>query len=263
MAILTLQPAIPQAQGLISAGLQSRILSPTDADFTARQESYWSNSAKITPACTVQPQSAEEVAISVKAPVAAGQKFGVRSGGHTNWAGSKNIQDGVTSDLREVYAELDKHRRAVTGGRGGNVGAAGLLLGGGNTFFTARQGFACDNIVSYRVVLANGTVVNADEQTNTDLFHALKGGSINFGVATGFTMTDIRYDKVWGGMTFFPKQAISGAIEVLSSFTDNVPKYINSNLVTIFTHMPDFKDIVVATLYANLAGIKKPPAYKK
>ena len=140
MASLTPQTAIPQAQGLVSAGLQSRILSPTDAEFTARQESYWSNSAKITPACIVQPQSAEEVAIADKALVAAGQKFAVRSGGHTNWAGSNNIKDGVTIDLvrlnktvynadtetasigpgcrwREVYAELDKHGRAAAGGR--------------------------------------------------------------------------------------------------------------------------------------------------
>ncbi|KAG9252672.1 uncharacterized protein F5Z01DRAFT_222314 [Emericellopsis atlantica] len=286
MATLTPQPAIPQAQGLVSAGLQSRILSPTDAEFTARQESYWSNSAKITPACIVQPQSTEEVAIAVKSLVAAGQKFAVRSGGHTNWAGSNNIEDGVTIDLvrlnktvynadtetvsigpgcrwREVYAELDKHGRAVAGGREGNVGVAGLLLGGGNTFFTARQGFACDNVVSYQVVLADGAVITVDKETNADLFHALKGGSNNFGIVTEFTMKAIQCDKVWGGMTFFSKQAIPGAIEALLSFTDNVPNDIDSNLVTMFTYMPDFKDVVVATLYANMAGIEKPPAYEK
>ncbi|KAI8672946.1 hypothetical protein LRP88_02532 [Fusarium phalaenopsidis] len=286
MAAPTPQLDIPQAQGLVAAGLESRILSPADAEFKARQESYWSNSAKINPACIVQPRSPEEVATAVKALVAAGQKFAVRSGGHTNWTGSNNIQDGVTIDLvhlnkttynaeaetasigpgcrwRDVYAELNKYGRAVAGGREGNVGVAGLLLGGGNAFFTARQGFSCDNVVSYQVVLANGDIITADKENNADLFLVLKGGSSNFGIVTEFTMKAIPCDKVWGGMTFFPKQVIPGAIEALSAFADNVPNDINSNLVTIFTHMPDFKDVVVATLYANIAGVEKPPAYEK
>lgn len=278
--------AIPQAQSLIAAGLQARILAPTDAEYTARQDSYWSNSAKIQPACILQPQTAEEVATAVKALVAAGQKFAVRSGGHTNWTGSNNIEGGVTIDLglfdkvtydaatetasigpgcrwRQVYAELNKYGRAVAGGREGNVGVAGLLLGGGNTFFTARQGFACDNVVAYQVVLASGEIVVADANNNADLFRVLKGGSNNFGIVTNFTMKAISCDKVWGGMTFFPKQVIPSAIEAVSSFADNVPNDPNSNLVTIFTHMPDFKDVVIATLYANMEGIEKPPAYEK
>ncbi|KAJ4263057.1 hypothetical protein NW762_006670 [Fusarium torreyae] len=286
MTTLAPQPSIPQAESLVKAGLESRILTPTDAEFSARQESYWSNSAKIKPACIVQPRTPEEVAAVVKALAAAGQKFAVRSGGHTNWAGSNNIEDGVTVDLvhlsevtfnassetadigpgckwRQVYAELSKHGRAVAGGREGNVGVAGLLLGGGNAFYTARQGFGCDNVVAYEVVLASGDIVVADENNNTDLFRVLKGGSSNFGIVTKFTMKAIKTDRVWGGMTFFPKQIIPSAIDALSAFTDNVSNDVNSNLVCIFTHMPDFKDVVVATLYANMEGVEKPKAYEK
>ncbi|KAF4962282.1 hypothetical protein FSARC_9635 [Fusarium sarcochroum] len=286
MTTLVPQPSILQAESLVKAGLESRILTPTDAEFSARQESYWSNSAKIKPACIVQPRTPEEVAAVVKALVAAGQNFAVRSGGHTNWAGSNNIEDGVTVDLvhlnevtfdtsnetaaigpgckwRQVYAELSKHGRAVAGGREGNVGVAGLLLGGGNAFYTARQGFGCDNVVAYQVVLASGDIVVADENNNTDLFRVLKGGSSNFGIVTKFTMKTLKTDRVWGGMTFFPKQVIPGAIEALSGFTDTVANDINSNLVCIFTHMPDFKDIVVATLYANMEGVEKPKVYEK
>ncbi|KAF4120274.1 FAD/FMN-containing dehydrogenase [Geosmithia morbida] len=287
MATLTQQPDIPQAASLIEAGLQARILSPTDPEYAAREESYWSSSAKIKPACIIQPRTAEEVATAVKALAASGQKFAVRSGGHTNWAGSNNIAGGVTIDLvhldkvvfnadsetasigpgnrwRQVYAELNKHGRAVAGGREGNVGVAGLLLGGGNTFYTARQGFGCDNVVAFQVVLANGDIVVADEKgSHSDLYRVLKGGSNNFGIVTEFTMKAIPSDKVWGGMAFFPKQTTPGAIEALTTFADNVPNDVNSNLVTIFTYMPDFKDIVVATLYANVAGVEKAPAYEK
>jgi hypothetical protein len=63
--------------------------------------------------------------------------------------------------------------------------------------------------------------------------------------------------------TFFPKQTIPGAIEALSDFIGKVPNDVDSNLVCIFTYMPDFKDIVIAALYAQLRGVEKAPAYEK
>jgi FAD/FMN-containing dehydrogenase len=284
MTALDPQDVPHQARYLAEAGLRSQILVPGDADYDARQDSYWSNSAKIRPAAIIQPRSSSEVAASVKALVAAKQPFAVRSGGHTNWTGSNNIEGGVTIDLgllnaveydaaletatmgpgcrwKEVYSELHKHGRAVAGGREGNVGVAGLLLGGGNTFFTGRRGFACDNVVAYEVVLADGRIVKAANDSHADLFRALKGGSSNFGIVTKFTMTAIPCDKVWGGMAFLPKQVIPAATDALVAFADNVPNDPDSNLVAMFTHMPDFKDVVVATLYTNVAGIERPPAY--
>ncbi|KAL6920884.1 hypothetical protein FSHL1_004860 [Fusarium sambucinum] len=278
--------SLTPSENLIAAGLEARILVPDDADFTARQESYWSNSAKIKPACIVQPHTADEVANIVKALVAAGHKFAIRSGGHTNWAGSNNIEGGVTVDLvhlnnvsfdpstetvdvgpgcrwRDVYSQLSKYGRAVAGGREGNPGVAGLLLGGGNTFFTGLQGFGCDNVVSYQVVLASGDIVTADNKTNIDLFRVLKGGSNNFGIVTNFTMKAIKVDRVWGGMVVFPKQAIPGVIEALSDFTDNVANDIHSNLVTVFQYLPNLNDISTAAVYANMEGIEKAAAYKK
>ncbi|KAK3688702.1 hypothetical protein B0T22DRAFT_160998 [Podospora appendiculata] len=288
MAAIAPKPHVSQAECLVQAGLRSQVLVPDDADYDARQDSYWSNSAKtLKPAAIVCPRTTAEVAAAVKALVAAAQPFAIRSGGHTNWAGSNNIDGGVTIDLsllnatiydaasetatiepgarwKEVYAELHKHGRVVAGGREGNVGVAGLILGGGNTFFTARTGFACDNVVAYEVVLADGSIVTADATTNPDLFRALKGaGPGNFGIVTKFTMTAIPCDTVWGGMTFFPKHLIPSAIEAVVDFTDNVANDPNANLVCIFTHMPDFKDIVIATLYAHVAGVARAPAYEK
>lgn len=84
------------AESLKAAGLASQVLLPSDADYAVREDSYWCNDAKIGPACIVRPRSAQEVATAVKALVSAGQKFAVRSGGHTNWAGSNNIANGTT-----------------------------------------------------------------------------------------------------------------------------------------------------------------------
>ena len=248
------------AELLVNAGLQAQVLLPADNDYAVRQNSYWSNSAKIKPACIVRPRSVDEVSLTVKTLVAAGEKFAVRSGGHTQYAGSNNIEAGVTIDLgllgstrynetdetvdigpggrwREVYAELHKHGRVVAGGREGNVGVAGLILGGGNTFLTARRGFACDNVVAYEVVLADGRVITADTNSHDDLFRALKGGSNNFGIVTNFKMNAIKCDKVWGGLAFFPKQITPDAIQALVEFTDNMSEDVDSNLLCFFTYM--------------------------
>ncbi|EON98948.1 putative fad binding domain containing protein [Phaeoacremonium minimum UCRPA7] len=286
MAANTPKPAYPQAECLINAGLQAQVLLPTEADYIAREESYWSNSAKLKPACIVRPRSSQEVAVAVKALVAAGQKFAVRSGGHTQWAGSNNIQDGVTIDMslldstifdsasetvsigpgarwRHVYDELHKHGRAVAGGRDGNVGVAGLLLGGGLTFFSARMGFACDNVIEYEIVLADGSITYADKERNGDLFVALKGGSNNFGIVTSFKMNAIKSDKIWGGVAILPKQVTPQAVDAFVAFTDNVTNDNDSNLICFFTHSPRLKDIVITPFYANIVGIEKPPAYDK
>ena len=266
MAAAFPKPKCLPAELLAKAGLQSQLLIPTDADYAARQDSYWSNSAKIKPACIVRPRSAEEVSLIVKTLVAAGEKFAVRSGGHAQNAGSNNIEAGTTIDLglldsttfneadetveigpggrwREVYAELHKHGRVVAGGREGNVGVAGLLLGGGNTFLTARLGFACDNVVAYEIVLADGRVITANADNNDDLFRALKGGSNNFGIVTNFTMNAVKCDKVWGGLAFFPKQVAPDAIQSLVEFTENVPKDVDSNLLCFFTYMGMYNSI--------------------
>lgn len=241
------------------AGLE--VLHPSDAAYAERQATYWSDTAKLEPACIVRPRSADEVAKAVQILDGTKTQFAVRSGGHTQWAGANNIQGGVTLDLSlltwtrlnqdgetadigpgglwsDVYRELHQHGRVVAGGREGNVGVAGLILGGGNTFYTPRRGFACDNVVAFEVVLADGTVVTADQHGGyADLYWALKGGSNNFGIVSNFRMKTLPGDgPVWGGLTFFPKQLTEPAINALADFTENMHKDPDSNLLCFFAY---------------------------
>lgn len=86
----------PPAACLYDAGLASQVLLPSDADYAVREDSYWCNDSKLGPACIVRPRSAKDVSTALKAIVSTEQKFAVRSGGHTNWAGANNIANGVT-----------------------------------------------------------------------------------------------------------------------------------------------------------------------
>ncbi|KAI9780213.1 MAG: hypothetical protein M1816_003137 [Peltula sp. TS41687] len=154
-------------------------------------------------------------------------QFAVRGGGHTPFAGSANIEQGVTIDLSqmkavtinenrsltsigpgarwvEVYLKLDAMELAVPGGRVGAVGVAGLTTGGGLSFFAPRYGLVCDNVDNFEVVLASGEIVNANSKENSDLWFGLKGGSNNFGIVTRFDLRTFRQGKFWGGFIGYP-----------------------------------------------------------
>ena len=62
------------------------------------------------------------------------------------------------------------------------VGVSGFTLGGGHGPLSRRYGLGADQLLGATVVLANGTVVDADDE----LLWALRGGGSGFGVVTNF-----------------------------------------------------------------------------
>lgn len=63
-----------------------------------------------------------------------------------------------------------------------NVGVIGAAAGGGYGLLSGSFGLACDALLSADVILADGRLVHADQDENTDLFWALRGGGTGFGV---------------------------------------------------------------------------------
>jgi FAD/FMN-containing dehydrogenase len=56
------------------------------------------------------------------------------------------------------------------------------------------------NLTDYsQVVIANGSIVIANQKTNPDLHRALKGGGNNFGIVTRFDVDSFPNSKIWGG----------------------------------------------------------------
>ena len=111
-----------------------------------------------------------------------GCRFAIKGQTHAPAAGFANIDGGVTIDMTslksvslvenntiasigagaswlDVYAFLDPFDLEVAGARNGAVGVGGLLLGGGISHFTARVGWACDNVVNYQVTISFNPIV--------------------------------------------------------------------------------------------------------
>jgi FAD/FMN-containing dehydrogenase len=73
----------------------------------------------------------------------------------------------------------------------------GLVYGGGYSWLTNQQGLGSDTIMSFDLVLPNGTSSVVTEKSDSDLFFGLKGGLNNFGIITGVTMKTFPIGDIW------------------------------------------------------------------
>ncbi|GAD98483.1 hypothetical protein ANI_1_298064 [Paecilomyces variotii No. 5] len=252
-------PDLPASEtgrlSLESTALKGKVLYPDTIAYHTSVESYYFIDARLEPTCIVQPETADDVALAVSTLTASDRRqrcqFAIRSGGHTCWPGAANIEKGVTIDLTHmnsttfhqenytvsilpgarwasVYKTLHPLGVMVTGGRASSVGVGGITLGGGNSFFASRYGFVCDSVV----VLANGEIINANNQTNPDLFRALKGGSNNFGIVTKFDFAAFESHELWGGVIVHDKSTTAQQIPAIVNFTNHVARDPYASLIT-------------------------------
>lgn len=117
-----------------------------------------------------------------------------------------------------VYEFVNSRGRAVAGGRFSPVGVGGLLLGGGVNFFGPQVGWSASTVRNYEIVLADGSVVEANATSRPDLFWALKGGSNNFGIVTRFDLNTIKVGKVFGGTAVYDGSALPGLTSATTAF---------------------------------------------
>jgi FAD/FMN-containing dehydrogenase len=193
-----------------------------------------------------------------------GLKLSVRGGGH-NVGGLAVSNGGLVIDLsgmRGVRVDPEARRAWVQGGATlGDVdhetqafglstalgvvtatGVAGLTLHGGVGWLTRKHGLALDNVLSFEVVTADGSLVRANHEENTDLYWALRGGGGNFGVVTAF---EYRLHpigpQVWQLMTLYPADE---AKNLLRFVRDEIPRTTEDlGLISIFWNAPDEETI--------------------
>lgn len=166
-------------------------------------------------------------------------------------ARTAQVEPGVT--WGELNPATQAHGLATTGGVISSTGVAGLTLGGGIGWIMGKYGLAVDNLLSVEIVLADGTVVTASEQSHPDLFWAVRGGGGNFGIATSF---QFRLHPVGptiaGGLVAHP---VAKAREVLRFFRERTRTAPDE--LTMFAglvHAPDGSNVPLAAMLACHCG---------
>jgi FAD/FMN-containing dehydrogenase len=135
--------------------------------------------------------------------------------------GAGTVTVGTGIDLINFYGGLAARGVAVPGGSCPTVGIAGLTLGGGIGVLSRQFGLTCDALESVQMVLADGSVVNADARQHSDLLWASRGGGGgNFGVATAFTFGTHPLSNL---VVFFLEWPWSQAARVVNAWQSWVP----------------------------------------
>ena len=106
------------------------------------------------------------------------------------------VRIGPGARWRDVAAALQPHGWALSSGDSGAVGVGGLATAGGIGLLARAHGLTIDHLVAAHVVLADGSVVVADEHENRELFWAVRGAGANFGVVVSFDFVVDEVDQV-------------------------------------------------------------------
>jgi FAD/FMN-containing dehydrogenase len=204
----------------LRAALRGDVVAPGDPDYEAVRRLY-NGMIDLQPRLIARCADVTDVLAAIGFGRDQGLAIAIHGGGH-NGAGFASVEDGLVIDLSAMKGvRVDPASRTVRVGAGctqGDVdhaaqafglafpsgiysgtGIAGLTLGGGHGYLSRRHGLTIDNLIEADVVLADGRVVTASEESHPDLFWALRGGGGNFGVVTSFLFQAHPIGSVFAG----------------------------------------------------------------
>jgi FAD/FMN-containing dehydrogenase len=245
--------------GELQAAVRGQVIRPGDNDYDEAR-AIWNAAHDKNPALIVRCAGTADVIKTVEFVRSQGLPLAVRGGAHSI-AGFSTCDGGVVLDLSlmnavrvdpqarravaqggATWADFDHETQAfglaTTGGLVSTTGLGGFTLGGGIGWLLRKHGLTCDNLVSADVVTADGHLVHASAEQNSDLFWALRGGGGNFGVATSLEYALHRVGPtVLGGLVFFPGEAARQVLTGWRELTTSMPDELTS-LVDLTTAPP-------------------------
>ena len=174
-------------------------------------------------------------------------------------ADNKTVEVGPGNRWVDVYSALAPYDLYCIGGRMKTIGVPGLSLIGGFHYLTNKYGFAMDNVVSYDVVLGNGSQVVANISTNPDLFWALKGGANNFGVVTKFVLKTLPIPQISTTLQVFNESVVREFIEATVDLAKNQDPEIGAGSIITISYNTTSRE-TTAVLRGVQEGTESPPS---
>lgn len=234
----------------LSNELSGRVITPEDPNYDDARTVFYGDVDR-RPAAIAEVADVNDVQRVVRAARDSGLPLAVRSGGHSV-AGLSVCDGGIvldTTNLTSLDIDVDgrtvwagggwtagaltaavgEHGLAIGFGDTGSVGVAGITLGGGVGFLSRKHGLTIDNLLAAELVTADGSVVQASESENPDLFWAIRGGGGNLGVVTRFKFRLHEVPGIVGGMLVLPATAdvIAGFVAEAEAAPEELSGIVN------------------------------------
>ncbi len=243
----------PEVTSRLRTTLKGRLVLPGDDTYeSSKRVFYWNPRTQRQPAAIVQCGHEDDAIRAVAFARDHGLEVAVRSGGHSHLAWGSS--DGLVIDLSPLkQITIDPERRlvhaqaGVTGGEVARaagahglvpvlgqcpgVGATGVTLGGGLGWLAGLFGACCDQLLSARLVNADASAFDVDDESDPDLFWAMRGAGANFGVTTSFEARLQSIGPVLGGDLHFAardaRAVLRGFREIMHDAPDGFQATLN------------------------------------
>lgn len=234
----------PQLKSLIVSNVNLKIYTRVSPHFDSLKSIWNLKYANNKPLALIRPVKISEVSTVIQFCVSNKLPLTVRSGGHDLF-GRSIVHNAVVLDIRELNSiNLGEDEKTVVIGGGVQsgdlvnfldtkglvtpsslasiVGWPGWAFGGGFGPLVNAYGLGVDQIVSARVVTADGQVKEADPE----LLWGIKGAGGAFGVVTDLTIKVYPLTKMLGGMVLFHFDQAGKVIEEVQRIfeTEVAPK---------------------------------------
>jgi FAD/FMN-containing dehydrogenase len=264
------------AQDTDVSGLRARmsghVVVPGDPEWDVARRA-WNLAVDQRPAAVAFPESADDVIAVVEYARARGLRVAAQGTGHN--AGPLGSLDdtvlvktsrmrgvGVDPEARTVRVEAGvlwqeatnaaaEHGLAALAGSSPDVGVVGYSLGGGISWLARKHGLSANSIVAVEIVTADGRLVRADAEHETEIFWAVRGGGGSFGVVTALELRLFPIREVYAGVLFFPLERASEVLHAWRAWTDEVPDEVTSvGRILQFPPIPDLPDFLSGRSFA-------------
>ena len=249
-----------------------KLVEPGDPEWDLARQA-WNLAVDQRPAAVAFPESADDVIAVVAYARAHGLRVAAQGTGH-NAAPLGPLDDTVlvkTSRMRGVRVDPEartvrveagvlwqeatnaaaEHGLAALAGSSPDVGVVGYSLGGGISWLARKHGLSANSIVAVEIVTADGRLVRADAEHETDLFWAVRGGGGSFGVVTALELRLFPIEEVYAGVLFFPLERASEVLHAWRAWTDGMPDEVTSvGRILQFPLLPDLPDFLRGRSFA-------------
>ncbi len=241
------------------AGFRGEVLQPGDASYDDARK-VWNGMIDKHPALIARCATENDVAMAVQFASTHDLLVAVRGGAH-NVAGFGTCDGGIVIDLSAMkgtqvdvrgrsvrakggltWGDLDRVTQesglATTGGLVSGTGIAGFTLGGGIGWLMRKYGLALDNLLSVKMVTADGKRLTASEKENADLFWGVRGGGGNLGVVTEFMYSLHPVGPmVFGGALFHPVEKAKDLLRFYREWVRSLPDELTT-MIAFLTAPP-------------------------
>ena len=246
----------------LRAVLSGSALAPADAGWDAARQA-WNLTADQQPAAVVYADSSSDVTAIVDFARERGLRVAAQSTGHGASAllpldGTVLIKTvrmgGVTVDPAARRARIEagalsgdlgaaagEHGLAPLGGSAPDVGVVGFALGGGIGWLSRRYGLTANTITAAEVVTAEGELVRADADQNSDLFWALRGGGGDFGVVTSLELELFPLEQVYAGSLMWPAEHGAEILHAYLEWLRTIPDELTTGIR--FLNLPPIPEV--------------------